>query len=61
MNFAPTYASAIVGILSVVLPLLKINIAPEALMTTVTTLSLLFIAIRQVLTGRSTVLGSRPQ
>lgn len=57
---APTYVSAIVGILSVVLPMLGLDIAPESLMTTITVLSLVVIAVRQVITGRSTLGGARP-
>ncbi len=61
MNAAPSYIAAIVGILAVVFP----DIELEALSTTVNTLfivgSLFVVAIRQIATKRSTVLGTRPE
>ena len=60
MNIAPSYIAAIVGILAVIFP----NIELDALNTTVNTIvvvgSLIVVAVRQVLTGRSTLKGQRP-
>ena len=60
MNIAPSYIAAIVGILAVIFP----NIELDALNTTVNTIvvvgSLMVVAVRQVLTGRSTLKGQRP-
>ena len=58
---APSYIVAIVGLLAAVLPLLDIHVAPEALTNTITVLALLFVAIRQKITGRSTFAGFRPR
>lgn len=58
---APSYIAAIVGILSAVLPMLGVDIAPESLTTTITVLSLVVVAVRQLITGRSTLGGTRPK
>lgn len=58
---APSYLAAVVGILAVFFP----DISVEALGTTVNTLtiigSFIFVGIRQLISGRSTLLGGRPE
>ena len=65
MVFAPTYIAAIVSILVQVLNAMGVEVGSEALTTTLTTLitigSALFIAFRQVATGKSTLGGTRPK
>lgn len=58
---APSFIAAIIGILSVGLPLINVHVAPDALTTTVTVICLIVVAVRQVITGRSTTYGARPQ
>ena len=65
MVFAPTYIAAIVSVLVQILAALGVEVGSEALTTTITTLitlgSALFIAYRQIATGKSTLGGTRPQ
>lgn len=62
---APSYISAVVLILSQVLPWAGIRVDSEALMTTVQTLIAigvgLIVVYRQLANGRSTLVGTRPQ
>lgn len=62
---APSFVSAIVLVLSQVLPFIGIDVGSEALTTTFQTLVAigvgLFVMYRQVTTGRSTMSGTRPQ
>lgn len=64
MQFAPTFLSAFVIVLSQVLPAVGINIGTEQLTTTVQTVVAIvggiYILYRQKTTGRSTLVGTRP-
>lgn len=61
---APSYVSAIILVLSQVLPFFGINVGSEALTTTIQTILAigigLFVMFRQLRTGRATVAGTRP-
>jgi uncharacterized membrane protein len=61
---APTYITSIVVLLAQVLPLLGVQVESEALTTTITTVvtivAAVYIGIRQLKTGRSTLFGTRP-
>ena len=65
MTLAPTYLANAILVISVLLQFLNIDIAPEALQTTVTTILLvvvpLFTMVRQLFTGRSTLAGTKPK
>lgn len=62
---APSYISALVLVLSQVLPFFGIAVESEALMTTIQTIiavSVGFIVMyRQIVTRKSTIAGTRPQ
>jgi hypothetical protein len=64
MQIAPTYLANLVTLIAIVLAYFKIQIAPEALQTTLTTILVigtpLFTLFRQLWTGRSTLAGTRP-
>ena len=63
-KLAPSYISAIVLILSQILPLIGINLVAEDLNTTIQSLIALatglIVAYRQFTTGKSTLFGMRP-
>lgn len=65
MNLAPSYLANAVLVVSLMLQFLHIEVAPEALQTTVVTVLAiavpLFTMSRQLLTGRSTLAGTRPK
>ena len=65
MQFAPSFVSAFLIVLSQVLPMIGINIGTEALNTTAQTIIAiaggLYILYRQKITGKSTLMGTRPQ
>lgn len=65
MILAPTYIANGVALVAIILQFLNIQVAPEALQTTVTTLLLvlvpLFTMARQLFTGRSTLAGTKPK
>ncbi len=62
---APTFITAAVSILVVVLPMFGIKVATAELTTTIQTIVLilapLFIIFRQKITGRANWFGGRPQ
>jgi uncharacterized membrane protein YGL010W len=61
---APTYIANFVALAAMLLTILGVNIAPADLQVTVTTILAvavpLFTMLRQLLTGRSTLMGTRP-
>lgn len=61
---APTYITGIVLLLSQLLPMLGVTIGSAELTTTIQTVIAivtgLVVAYRQIVTGRSTFLGTRP-
>lgn len=59
--FAPSYLAAVVSILLNMQGMLGLEFTSDEITATITVLAGLVIAIRQVVTGRSTVLGGRPQ
>ena len=65
MSFAPSYISAIVLVLSQILPKLGINLGSEELSVTIQTLIAigtgLFVMYRQIKTKKSTFAGTRPR
>lgn len=62
---APSYAAMAVTVIAQLLALFGVQVGSEELTTTITTLvtigTALLVMYRQVVTGRSTVLGGRPQ
>lgn len=61
---APTYIANLVSFVALALTALHIQVAPESLQITVTTLLVIFVPLftmfRQWYTNRSTLIGSRP-
>jgi len=58
---APSYIAAIVAVLFGGQSLLGLDFAPEMLTAAVTVIVGIVVAIRQIASGRSTALGSRPE
>lgn len=62
---APSYLASFILVLSQVLPFVGINVGSDALTTTIQTLVAIgagiYVMYRQVKTGKSTVMGTRPE
>lgn len=61
MKLAPTYIASIVGVIIGLQSMLGLDFAPEQWTAFILVLLGLFNAARQVITGRSTLGGKRPE
>lgn len=60
MKIAPSYIAGIVSVLIGVQSFLGLDFAPDQWEAAIVVLVGVVVAVRQILTGRSTVLGGRP-
>lgn len=60
MNFAPTYIASLVGIIMAFQSFIGLDFASEQWTMFILMVVGIFTAIRQLITGRSTLLGGRP-
>lgn len=60
MKLAPSYISAIAVVLATLLPEVEAPMVEATLNNVVVIVGAIIVAVRQVMNGRSTVLGGRP-